>query len=142
MRKSKSIRVGIWSYDTAARLCRYASELKKILYNMKKENNDVVLVSSLEGGVGEMVSGLSKLLGMRYDVWLPSRPRDCAKKFNDMEYDIFNRVLFGARGYRIIFSHMESIAIYNHLDILIFLRDGKIYISDISADREKGEKEE
>ncbi len=137
MRRKKSIRVGIWSYDNSIQVYQYTGELKKILYNMSIEDGDIVLVSSLDGEANEMVLGVSKLLGMRYDVWLSSKPSQYTKKFDDMEYAIFNRVLFGARGYKIVPSRMESAAISNDLDVLILLVNGKIHIADISSGRVK-----
>jgi len=137
MRSKKSIRVGIWSYDNPVQTYRYATELKKILYNMSIEGDDIVLVSALDGEAYEMAVGISSLLGLRYDIWLSSKPSLYAKEFDEMEYAIFNRVLFGARGYRIVPRHMESAAIYNNLDMLILLMDGKIHIADISSGRDK-----
>ena len=137
MRNEKSIRVGIWSYDHSAYLYRYSGELKKILYNMSKEGKSVVLVSPMDGEIHEMAVGLSRLMGLRYDIWLPSKPSLYARGFNDMKYAIFNRVLLGARGYRVVPPCMETVAISNKLDRLILLMDGKIHIADIFSDRDK-----
>ena len=137
MKRKKSIRVGIWSYDNSLQICKYGKELKKMLYNMTIEGEDIVLVSALDGEAYEMVLGICRLLGLRYDVWLSSKPSQYTKKFDDMEYAIFNRILFGARGYKVVPSRMESAAISNDLDVLILLTDGKIHIADISSERVK-----
>lgn len=137
MRRKKSIRVGIWSYDNPVQICKYAKGLKKILYNISMKGEDIVLVSAPDGEAYEMVLGISRLLGLRYDIWLSSKPSQYTKKFDEMEYAIFNRVLFGARGYKIVPSGMESAAISNNLDVLILLMDGKIHIADISSGRDK-----
>ena len=81
MSRKKSIRVGIWSYDNSMQVYQYTGELKKILYNMTIEGKDIVLVSSLDGEANEMVLGISKLLGLRYDIWLSSKPSLYTKKF-------------------------------------------------------------
>ena len=139
MKRGKSIRVGIWGYDNDIQIFQYIGELKKILYNMSIENHNIVLVCSLDGKANEMILIVSKLLGIGYDVWLSSKPSQYTQKFNDMEYAIFNRVLFGARGYKIVPFWMESAVISNDLDVLILLKDGKIHIANISIDKDKVE---
>jgi len=137
MRRQKSIRVGIWSYDNSLQVYSYTKELKKILYNMTIEGEDIVLISPLEGEAYEMVLGISKLLGLRYDIWLSSKPSLYTKEFDAMDHAIFNSILFGARGYKVVPFYMESAAISNYLDVLILLMDGKIHIANISSSRDE-----
>ena len=134
--KTKSIKVGIWSYDHVLHFPEYNSTLIKMLYNIAGEDEEVIPVFALDSDNHELFC-IATLLGYRYDIWLPSAPRECTRKLDDAEYTTFNRILLGARDFRIVPALQESAAILDSLDILILLMKGQIFVADISGKKVK-----